>query len=449
MRKPKVVPRNNKQYDHLVSEYIIQDKSGNLDRLSHLANNVYNMALYLLRQQLIKHHKWRDYTWLNKQFKLKYDNRENMLYSQFPYRQSVQQTLREVEAVWYAWVKAVKAYHENPANFTGRPRMPGYLKKGSRHVSYVTSQNAKVKDGYLIIQPRNGLLNIKIKLIDGIRKVSRVVFQPLSHQRFKVIVQYPITNTINYKPDNGRYMGIDPGLDNAFTCVINDNTIQPLIINGRGIKSVNQYYNKVLARLSSKHAEYKQCCVERNAKSGLQPIYYYSYHQQLITEWRNKKIRSFCHQASRRIINYALNNNVNTIVIGKNKGQKRSINMGKKNNQNFVGLPHAKMINMIKYKANLLGITVITTNESYTSQTSFLDDEKPCKQNGNYHRKLKHLMPIRRRIKRGLFRSNQGILINADVNGAFQIIRKVFPNVSFADGIAGAVLRPFKWSPTF
>ena len=140
---------------------------------------------------------------------------------------------------------------------------------------------------------------------------------------------------------------------------------------------------------------------------------------------------------------------MNIIIIGKNKGQKRSINMGKKNNQNFVGLPHAKMINMIKYKANLLGITVITTNESYTSQTSFLDNEKPCKQNGNYHRKLKHLTPIKRRIKRGLFRSNKGVLINADVNGALQIIRKVFPNVSFVDGIAGAVLRPFKWSPTF
>lgn len=120
--------------------------------------------------------------------------------------------------------------------------------------------------------------------------------------------------------------------------------------------------------------------------------------------------------------------------------------MGKRDNQNFVGIPHAKVINMIKYKANLQGITVIMTNESYTSQTSFLDNEKPCKQNGNNARKQKHLMPIKRRLKRGLFQSNNGTLINADVNGALQIIRKVVPKVSFADGIAGAVLRPVKIS---
>ena len=120
--------------------------------------------------------------------------------------------------------------------------------------------------------------------------------------------------------------------------------------------------------------------------------------------------------------------------------------MGKRNNQNFVGIPHAKVIDMIKYKANLQGITVIMTNESYTSQTSFLDNEKPCKQNGNDARKQKHLTPVKRRLKRGLFQSNNGTLINADVNGALQIIRKVVPKVSFAEGIAGAVLRPVKIS---
>ena len=151
---------------------------------------------------------------------------------------------------------------------------------------------------------------------------------------------------------------------------------------------------------------------------------------------------------SKRIIDYALNNDINTIIIGKNKNQKRSINLGKKNNQNFVGIPHAQMINLIKYKANLQGITVIMTNESYTSQTSFLDHELPICQNGNVQRQKKGLAPTIRRIKRGLFKTNNGTLINADVNGALQIIKKVFPKVSFTDGIAGAVLRPVKISLT-
>ena len=178
-----------------------------------------------------------------------------MLYSQFPYRQTVQQTLNELISVWYAWSQASKAYKENPHKFTGKPRIPGYLQKGKRHVFYVTNQNAKVKNGYLIIQPRNGLINVKVKLRPEIKNIKRVVFQPLSKNRFKVIVQYQINTQITYKPDNGRYMGIDPGLDNAFTCAINDNTVQPLIINGRGVKSVNHRYNKRIAQLSSRHAD--------------------------------------------------------------------------------------------------------------------------------------------------------------------------------------------------
>lgn len=444
--KQKLIPRNDTQYDYLASEYIVFDNDGKLDRIAHLTNNLYNMANYLLRQELFKHHRFHKMSWLNKMIKIKYENRENMLYSQFPYRQTVQQTLNELTSVWYAWSQALKAYKKNSHKFTGKPRIPGYLQKGKRHIFYVTNQNAKVKDGYLIIQPRNGLINVKIKLRPGITNIKRVAFKPLSKKRFKVIVQYQVNKQITYKPDNGRYMGIDPGLDNAFTCVVNDNTVQPLIINGRGIKSVNHRYNKRISQLSSRHADYSQCFFKKLTKRGLKRCYYYSKQQLALTEWRNLRIYEFCHWASKRIVDYALSNDVSTIIIGKNKGQKRSINLGKRNNQNFVGIPHAKMIGMIKYKANLQGITVIMTNESYTSQTSFLDNENPCKQNGNNARKQKHLTPIKRRLKRGLFQANDGTLINADVNGALQIIRKVFPKVSFADGIAGAVLRPVKIS---
>lgn len=122
--------------------------------------------------------------------------------------------------------------------------------------------------------------------------------------------------------------------------------------------------------------------------------------------------------------------------------------MGKRNNQNFIGIPHQTMVNLIKYKANLAGIVVIQHSEAYTSQTSFLDGEEPVRDNGNKARQRKGLSPIARRIKRGLFKANDGRLINADVNGALQIIRKVVPN-AFAKGIEGADYTPSKLALNF
>ena len=210
---------------------------------------------------------------------------------------------------------------------------------------------------------------------------------------------------------------------------------------------MNQYYNKNRAKLYSLLAEYHQNETIIQTKQGPKPIYSESNRLIKLTLKRNKKLFDFIHKATKSIVDYALNCGANTIVIGKNKNWKRSIYLGKRINQNFIGIPHSRIIEILKYKANLKGITVITTNESYTSQTSFLDEEKPCKENGNYHRKLKHLSPSTRRIHRGLFQSNNGILINADVNGAYQIIRKVFSDVKFSkfnQEIRGLVLSPSK-----
>lgn len=259
-------------------------------------------------------------------------------------------------------------------------------------------------------------------------------------------IPYKINKLIDYLPDNGRYVGIDPGIDNAFACVSNTDT-RPLLINGRALKSVNQYYNKERARLKSLQTKYYQLERQINTKQGIKNIHQETKAMKRITAWRNEKIRQFAHKASKRIVDYALSCEANTIVIGKNKSWKRSSDMGKKNNQNFIGIPHQIMINMIKYKANLAGITVIQTNEAYTSQTSALDHEKPCWNNGNNSRKKQGKDPANRRIKRGLFKTNNGILINADINGALQIIRKVFPDFSLDDRIVGVVLRPVKWNP--
>ena len=160
---------------------------------------------------------------------------------------------------------------------------------------------------------------------------------------------------------------------------------------------------------------------------------YYTNRLYRLTQKRNSKIEDSLHKISKFIVASALSSDIHSIVIGNNKEWKRDISLGKRVNQSFVSIPHQKLIEKIIYKARNVGINVILVEESYTSGTSFLDGESPQKE--FYNKK--------RRMYRGLFVSNQGISINADVNAAYQIMKKVFPNV-FADGIEGVVLHPVR-----
>ena len=229
---------------------------------------------------------------------------------------------------------------------------------------------------------------------------------------------YTVEIPDNSLEDNGYYLGIDIGLDNLAT-VVNNKGCEPFVINGKGLKSINKYYNKQMSY-------YRSISKKVNNKD-------YTNRLARLTEKRNLKVDDYLHKASRRIVDYAIENNYNTIVIGNNKNWKQNSPLSKVVNQSFIGLPHRKLINMVQYKAQNVGVTVVLTEESYTSGTSFLDNELPVKE--NYNKK--------RRVTRGLFISNKGIKINADVNGAYQILRKVFPKVN-SDGIEGVALHPVK-----
>jgi len=190
----------------------------------------------------------------------------------------------------------------------------------------------------------------------------------------------------------------------------------PLIVKGKVVKSINQWYNKVRglnrSYVDSSHPETKGMSIQ--------------------TRKRNNKIKDFLHKASRKLINYCINNNIGTIIIGYNEKWKQKNNMGKRNNQNFVSIPHYQLIRMIQYKAKFIGIDVILTYESYTSKCSALDNEQIGK----------HDTYVGKRIKRGLFQSSNGIKINADVNGAMNIMRKVVPTAFQGKGIEAMVLSP-------
>src|SRR5699024_11044066 len=226
----------------------------------------------------------------------------------------------------------VKAYQKNPGKFTGRPKLPKYRNKGGKSMVIVDNQPAKLRSNGIVEIPVMNNLKIKLQHQDT-TKIQQVRIVPKNN---KFIVK------IDYKEDNGRYLTIDPGLNNAFTLASNVKEFQPVIVNGRPLKSINRYYNKQRAKLTKLYDLNKQ---SRNTKR-LNNLDFY----------RNQKVLGFAHEASKRIVEIALSHELNTIIIGKNKGQKRSSNMGKRINQNFIGIPHQKIIEMIEYKANLAGI---------------------------------------------------------------------------------------------
>ena len=202
------------------------------------------------------------------------------------------------------------------------------------------------------------------------------------------------------KADNSRYMGIDMGVDNLMT-VVSNTEMQPFIVNGRPLKSVNQYYNKRKAELQTK----AMLCNGSNKPTK---------RIMKLNQKRNNKVNDYLHKASKMVIMKALQHNISKIVIGNNKGWKQGVSLGKHTNQTFVSIPFARLIQMLTYKAQQVGIEVIVVEESYTSGTSYIDNETPVKDNCDKSR----------REYRGLFVSNKGIAINADVNGAYQILKK-------------------------
>lgn len=190
---------------------------------------------------------------------------------------------------------------------------------------------------------------------------------------------------------------------NNLAAVVNNWGDRPFIINGRPLKSMNQFMNK-------EKAHYQSILKKTNSKDMSRRI-------RKLSSKRGHKINDYLHKASRYIINYCLSHDVTLIVIGKNKNWKQECGLGKRADQNFVQIPFDRFITMLEYKAREHGITVVTTEESYTSGTSFIDDEEPVRE---YYNK-------KRRVRRGLFMSDKGIMINADVNGAYQIMKKVVP----------------------
>ncbi|NER08677.1 MAG: IS200/IS605 family element transposase accessory protein TnpB, partial [Okeania sp. SIO3C4] len=226
--------------------------------------------------------------------------------------------------------------------------------------------------------------------------------------------------------ENKQVAGVDLGVNNLMAVTTNQTGIGPLLINGRPLKAINTFYNKKRSLIQSKLKTKNN----QNSSNRLNAL----------AHKRNCRVENYLHTASKRAIDWCEMHQIGTLIIGHNEKWKQSINLGKKNNQQFVNIPHYRLIEMLKYKAQLKGIKVIITEESYTSQSSSLElDELPT---------YGEEKPIfkGKRIVRGLYKTGDNKLLNADVNGALNIIRKVIPDV-FDQGIKGLPFNPVVLDP--
>lgn len=380
-----------------------------IDNLCFLSKNLYNAANYLIRQNLFQLGEILNYNQVQKLMQSSVD------YKAIPAKLS-QQILMVLDKNWKAFQAASKSYQKNALLFLGKPKLPKYKHKtdGRNLLIYTVQALSEPALAKGLIKPSktNIVIPTKAKNIVQVKIVPK-----LDHYVIEVVYNKELENN---QLDYTRVASIDLGLNNLAAVTFNQAGLVPFLINGRPLKSINQFFNK--------------------KKSELQAILKIGTSKRLkkICTKRNLKVDDYLHKASRYLINKLVELNIGTLVIGKNDNWKQEIVIGSRNNQNFVQVPHARFIDQITYKAELAGIKVFVNEESYTSLASFLDqDEIPVYKKGTL------ATFSGKRIQRGLYRSGSGKRINADVNGSLNILRKAIPE-AFAQGIEGIVVSPVK-----
>lgn len=389
----------------LLSEIHIVNPSKELDDITFKCKNLYNKANYIIRQEFIN----------NGKYISKFDMFNNLKsdpeYQAMPSRVS-RGVLRILDGNWRGFFESIKDWKKNRDKYKGKPNLPKYLPKNGKFNAIFIDLGI-LKPGKNKIGIGLSSLNLRIRTKIDYKNIKEVNIKPLKTGKYSITIIYEYEEKAKMD-NNNNYCSIDLGLNNLMTLTSNKKGLNPLLVNGRPLKSINQFYNKRKAEYQSK--------LPKNVYSSKKII--------KLTNKRELKIKDYLNKASKFLIDWCLENNLNTIVIGYNEYWKTEINIGKRNNQNFVNIPFHKLIFMIEYKARKCGLNIIKHEESYTSKCSFLDLEDI----------KKHESYIGQRIKRGLFKSPSG-LINSDVNGSLNILRKAVPKV-FTNGIEGVAVHP-------
>ena len=381
------------------TESVIVKPTKSLNVMLSDSRAIYDQALYFLRQTYFETKKAREE---NPSLKIKTPS-FNELYALVKVTDIFKNSIidynikvlvvQQVSDMWKSFIKATIQFNKNPKRFTGRPLMPKYLARAKKEFNVVTISSGRIaKKNCAINELRLPKCNFKFKMPSYIDKKSIKCLRILKfYDKIKIEIIYE--KPIKVKEyDNEHSIGIDMGVNNLMAITSNEQNLSWLI-NGRPLKSINQFYNKKLSKLTS-----------IKATKQLQKLH----------RKRKNKVDNYLHWASKKVIELCLENEISKIVIGKNDGWKTDANMGKRNNQNFVQIPHARLIQMIDYKAKERDIEVLLTEESYTSKIDHLVNE-PLKHQEKY---------LGKRLKRGMYMSSLGQTLNADINGAIGILRK-------------------------
>jgi putative transposase len=406
---------NPKGLDLAILEYLCQE-----------SNNLYNCTMFIARQKFFEFKKLLTKVDCQNQMK------NNKHFEAMPNRAA--------QSVTHQVGEAIKSYKELAAkakkgNLNQSPRFPSYRKSGGMNkISFCADFKL---EGDLIRLPLGflckawfGLKSFYIPMpsnldFNAIRQVRVVPRNGCFYAEYV----YGLSS-VNSDLDPVKVLGIDHGLNNWLTCVSNVGT--SFIVDGLKLKSLNQGYNKRVAKLMS------------GKQNG-----FWSKRLKSLTEKRNRQMRDAVNKAARIVISHCVENKIGTLVFGWNKSQKQGATMGNKTNQKFVQIPTARLKERIKQLCEIHGIQFVETEESYTSKASFLDsDTLPV-----YGEKPKEWKSKGKRVKRGLFRSANNVYINADCNGAANIIRKVATTLGLClDGVSrGSLTSPLKirlWSLT-
>ncbi len=396
----------------LVEQHMIDRNDmryGAIDRAAFASKNLYNLANYHMRQSFIHEHRYIGYAEVYHIVKC------SEAYCALP-RKVSNDVLRLLDKNWKAYFKAVEVYYLDPSKFLGHPKLPKYKDKQQGRNILVYDIQALSRTGLrkgVIVPSQLGIeVHTQHTNIKQVRIVPRNGYYVV-----EVVYEQDIAQAL---VDSSLYAAIDIGLNNLATLTSNKIGFTPRIVNGRPVKSINQFYNKHKAELQSK------------AKSDE-----YTHRMECITNKRTRKIDHYLHTASRRIVDLLTDEQIGTLVIGKNVNWKQDVNMGKRTNQNFLQVPHTRFIDMLTYKCKLVGIRVILNEESYTSKASFLDmDFIPT-----YDECINEPIFSGQRVKRGLYCASDKRYINADVNGSYNILRKVAPE-AFEQGSRGCAVHP-------
>lgn len=381
--------------------HIIVENDVRLDKMMHDSLVLYDQALYYQRQSYFE----------SKQFGKIKTYSYNELWNIVKHDEAYTDTkldispktyaIRQVSNNWFAFIKALMAYKKNPDKFHGKPKMPNYLYKRKNYniIQFDKTRFRKINkiENSFYLPCSDYKINVPKQIkFENIRQVTIQKFY--GKTRINIIFEDKETKKNNF--DSNSAIGIDIGVNNLCAITSNDKAFS-YVINGRPLKSMNQYFNKLYAETKS---ILEKCNKSKTSKKV-----------ERLCRKRYNKIDNYLNNVSKKIIDLCIEHNINTIYIGHNPNWKQESKMSKQNNQNFVQIPFNKLIDQLKHKASrYIDLNVVVVEESYTSKVDHLAFES-LEHHEEYSGK---------RIKRGLFMSSTGKLLNADINGSIGILRK-------------------------